>query len=336
MAAKAIEDADPHSSVTFVHLACSGADTLALTHPYIGQELTGTTAENCATSVNGKNACPNIAKPHTCFWGVCFPLLPPQIDEIARLLCPVHLGSDSNGNIPYGNERCPDGAGGRSIDFLIVSIGANNIGFGDIVKGCAALQNCHLRHTHNAWPDSLNDAVRAIQGVEVRIDGLTQTYATLGYSIERTLPVKRTSVVITEYFDPTRDDSGNYCDPALRNTQEVAESELGGWWPRAWRDVVDQVVDFDGLTTGELIWAYNNVLVPMNEKIKAAANQQQWKFAGGIQSAFRRHGVCANGNWVNGLTGSSERQGNLEGAMHPNMLGHEAYRDAIVRAISSH
>src|SRR5690606_2195710 len=83
-AARLIEDADPHSVVTFLHLACSGANTpRGLTGSYGGMEAG--------------------------------PTLRPQIPEIARF------------------------AGGREIDAVVMSVGANGLEFGRVVKSCLNL-----------------------------------------------------------------------------------------------------------------------------------------------------------------------------------------------------
>jgi lysophospholipase L1-like esterase len=100
-AALALERSDPHSSVTFISLACSGAgvDT-GLLNPYFGQEpfIPGTRQ--------------------------LLPRLPSQIDEARRLACP------SLPTLLVPPAPC------AQVDALLVNAGANDVGFGELVEAC--------------------------------------------------------------------------------------------------------------------------------------------------------------------------------------------------------
>ena len=100
-AAIAIERADPHTSVTFLSYACSGASVLnGLLGNYDGIE-----------PPDG---------PHL--------PLPPQISAVALALCP---GKGTT-------TTCPDRSSQRPIDALLISIGGNDLGFADIVLSLVA------------------------------------------------------------------------------------------------------------------------------------------------------------------------------------------------------
>jgi hypothetical protein len=104
-AALQMEKADPHTSVTFLSLACSGAKIAqhpgdprfkgGLLDPYDG-----------------------IAPPK----GPHEPL-PAQIDELARLLCPPGVAPCAPGQL-------------RRIDALLITVGANDLHFGHVVDRC--------------------------------------------------------------------------------------------------------------------------------------------------------------------------------------------------------
>jgi len=291
LAAWSLERIDPHTSVTFLHLARSGAT--------IGQALG-------------------------------------QLADVTELLCPKQ----------HDRGRCFDSSTGqpvpiRHIDAVLLNVGANDIGFDSLVKGCAALQNCQHRVVFDKdfirqYPDSkINDWIRIIQNVGARLAELPQKYAQLNDYISQSFSVSQ--IYITEYFDPTRDEHGNFCNPALQNSKKYAPEATGDpWWEIDAVDDAYSTLDFDeGINSRELEWAYDNVIVPLNEAVKKAARDNHWIHVSGLQEAFRYHGVCAGSDkWVVGLKASDDAQGNLQGTMHPNFFGQTAYQTALVDAIT--
>src|SRR5206468_12102716 len=107
LAAKAIEKADPHTSVTFVSVACSGATIANLLGEYNGREF-----------------------------GPADRPLPAQIEQVRRLLCPSANSRDCLGPFPHAELR--------HIDALLINVGGNDVGFGDMIEECGAPGNsCH-------------------------------------------------------------------------------------------------------------------------------------------------------------------------------------------------
>lgn len=99
LAAREIEDRDPRSSVTFLNVACSGAETKHVwSEPYEGQYARG---EAWDTGTK-----------------------PVQAEHIAELLC-------------GRSERWCTGEGERDIDALFLSIGINDLGFGGVIEDCS-------------------------------------------------------------------------------------------------------------------------------------------------------------------------------------------------------
>lgn len=236
--ARMVERRDPRTSVTFVHLACSGASIArGLLGPYGG--------------IN-----PGI-------------LHRPQVKAMTTL------------------------AQGREIDAVIVSIGVNDLGFADLVKHCVAYPNCPAR----AFP-SLTSPTTLDEVMQQRLAALTATgglYDRLSRAFkEAGIPARR--VVITEYFDSTKDEHGRTCDPLIST----------------------------GLTAfdrAEAEWAAGRVLIPLNEAVRAAAQKHGWRLVTGSQEGFRRHGYCSQDPWIVGLTESLASQGDANGTLHSTTRG---------------
>jgi hypothetical protein len=102
-------------------------------------------------------------------------------------------------------------------------------------------------------------------------------------------------VVISTYFDPTTDVDGTDC------------RILGGVKP------------------GESRWARENVLVPLNQRVEAAAAEHGWNVVPGVAETFRGHGLCAGkARWVRAFG-----EGGVAGTLHPNEEGHRQIAAAI-------
>ena len=58
-------------------------------------------------------------------------------------------------------------------------------------------------------------------------------------------------------------------------------------------------------------------------KQKQICNKFQWTYIDGIKDLFKNHGYCAgNQSWFVFINSSRENQGDVNGAIHPNELGH--------------
>lgn len=161
-AAKRLEDRDPHSAVTFVHLACSGATVASgLIGPYGGIDPSAGTT------------------------------LAPQI-EVAEQI-----------------------ASTRPIDALIVSVGANDVQFSEIVKRCLQQTECHADR-----PGSASSLFRE------RMATLPQQYDNLAQALSGIVSPR--AVFLTNYFDPTWDSNGKFCG----NVAEGIEQSEWSWASR--------------------------------------------------------------------------------------------------------
>jgi PKD repeat protein len=291
-AAVEIEEADPHTSVTLVHLSCSGATiNQGLIGPYAGVE----------------NPTPQD--------------IPPQIDQAAALTA------------------------GRQIDALVISIGGNDVKFSSIIKSCIKEEPCYeppfapdpasqqivdafcsplsggpaliapdLQHPFNRCTDFFNSLPtgHASEFFEGGISELPGLYEKLESAIREELPnLPAGRVYLTEYPDATHDDAGNLCayDP---------HAPLAG-----------QLANLPGVTQPEMEWANTVVESGLRQAMRTAAAVNGWNFVDGIFDAFATHGYCANEHWLVRLTETFGVQGNVDGAVHPNVYGHTVYRDRI-------
>jgi len=306
-AAQRIEDADPHTSVTFVHLACSGGRIYrALLEPYLGIEEDGDP-------------------------------FPPQIDRVAEL------------------------ADEHEIDALFVSIGGNDINFANVVEACILGEVCH---EDGAVPDPTlveaasavcslagsfgsecsdylddlvadDDALDArtmfdihskaedVNGQDIRQDGLDDlpsNYRDLAQAIVGTLGMDPAGVYLTEIPDVTRDEHGQTC----------------GWpttFPSSPSDLLRAAIqELPGVTQTEMQWASEHVLTQLRAAMQAAADEHSWRFVEGVNARFEGHGYCAAEPWLVRLQNTFQIQGGKDGALHPNVAGHDAYAAAIVDA----
>jgi lysophospholipase L1-like esterase len=248
------------ASVTFVHVACSGA------------------------SIDD-----GILTPSSGFLGL--DKIPSQINQVVTL------------------------ANGRPIDAVIVSAGANDLGFGTIVTFCVMHPNCAAEHASDMDPvleselGTLPAAASAMtlgQAVTALLANLPNDYARLYAALSGTLHVEPSHVFITQYFDPTRDSSGAFC------------ATVAG-----------------GISGPDVSWAYYHVVVPMNAAVATAAAKYGWTFVNGVQAAFRTHGYCSSDSWIVSLSQSASVELSPAGDMHPNHAGHQAIADLVEPPLTS-
>ena len=261
LAAARVEKADPHTSVTFVHLACSGGTIQAgLIGPYKGA---------------APDANPRKPKPE-------------QVKELERLLV----------------RREPDA--------VFLSVGGNDIGFSDIIKGCVIYPHC---------PSGPGSPGRAFAKA---IKALPGEYADLADELNKVVPASR--VRITKYPDATRHDSGVFC--GQRGTKQLLWDT-----PLVGGNRLLQITSF------EATWASETVLRKLNEAISRAAEKYGWRAIGGHLKPFKKHGYCARDHWLVQFDEAKRLQEAVPdgrptanaspGTLHPNAAGQRAYAKAM-------
>jgi hypothetical protein len=234
-AALAIEQADPHTSVTFVDATVSGDPT----DPKMSNPL--------ATN-------PGLVGPAG------------QLDQVKGVI------------------------GNRKIDALLVTTGADDIGFSDII---ARLVTAGGPWTFNNVVDSIDkirhDVNTGVSGSwsHISLEQLPGLYDELDSAIRAKLAVPEDHVFMTEYFDPTtHNSSGQFVGGALN----------------------DMFPGFQ-VTAAGMAFGHNEVEVPLNNAIHAAAAKHGWHLVDGIAAAFLGHGFMDGDHWVNTDEESRVREG---------------------------
>jgi hypothetical protein len=207
------------------------------------------------------------------------PLLPSQLDAMDTLV------------------------GNREIDAVLLSVGANDLGFRAIVMGCFLQRNCHS-------PTARGSMKQLFDG---RIPNIPSAYDALGLVMRSPrYAITAARVYITEYHDPTRDDRGDFCH------EEILEESFS--------------IPFLGITGAEAQWASTEMLKRLNAEVEAAANRNGWHFIGkdfsglaNLGDAFLVQGYCSPLRKVVQLRESLINQGNADGTLHPNAEGHLSY-----------
>jgi hypothetical protein len=302
-AARLLEEGDPHTSVTFVHLACSGARVhTGLLGEYLGIEEDG-------------------------------PPLAPQIDrvreladghEIDALLISIG-GNDVNfanvvescilGERCYENPAAPDPT--LQVMIAVVCLVAE-----PFTDDCTDYLNSLLFQPDALDAKTLFDlhaSAQDVNGQDIREDGnddLPDNYFALARDIVQSLRMNPARVYLTEYPDVTHNEFGQYC----------------GWpTPPTPASVFRQL---PGVSQPEMLWADTYVSAQLRATMQTAANQHGWRLVAGISDRFRLHGYCSTNNWLVRLHNSFLIQGDANGIAHPNVAGHAAYAAEIANAIA--
>jgi PKD repeat protein len=308
-AAQMIEEADPHTSVTFVHVACSGGRIYeALLEQYDG----------------------------IVFWPEDEPLRA-QIPRVAELAGDHEIdalfvsigGNDINFSTVV--EACVLGKdchlGSPTIDPLLESTASLACGFtGSFEDECKSyldpdvidVDSLDARTIFNIgskaeYDDEGNDLGRD------GLDDLPRNYDALAEAIVDSLGMDPARVYLTEIPDVTRDEFGDLC---------AWPTELPGYLETL-RIAAQQV---PGVTETEMEWASAYVLTELRAAMQAAANKHDWQFVDGVDARFAGHGYCSDLAWLTRLQNTYQFQGDQNGALHPNRVGYGAYADAIFEA----
>ena len=316
-AAQMIEDADRHSSVTFVHLPCSGGRIhKALLGPYEGIE----------PIEDG-------------------PDVRPQIEHVAELAGEHQIDalfvSIGGNDINFANvvEACilgePCHLGDPMADPLFFGAASRVCGLaGSAEAECLAyldreaidpetLDAQHIFDIHSKTEDCIESETEdCVDGEDPRQDGiddLPDNYDDLAEEIVSLLDVNPGQVYLAEIPDVTRDEQGQTCGWP---TETPGPSEL----------LRAAIQELPGVTQPEMEWAREHVLTQLRDAMRASADEHGWQFVEGVDSRFVGHGYCAAEPWVVRLQNTFQIQGDKNGALHPNLPGHGAYAAALFDA----
>jgi hypothetical protein len=326
-----LEYSDPHTSVTFISFACSGATifTPAWDPKVISWIPPFPPSFDLSPDPNKYRGTGILGSYIGNDWGDYnqATFIPPQIVQLQAALNP------------------PEGKTARQFDALIISAGGNDLHFGDIGMTCLFDGSC--------WPDALvweNPTLRVNMELLVNraltpfADGgspysLPDAFAALhdhiaGNEIKQipALDPQPNQVYITQYADQTRNNNGGYC----RMLDDV-------FWP----------LDL-AATPDESQALANAALNGLNQAILDAADLYGWQYVDGITTYEdpvtgvstpgpfvvgpdgRGHGYCASDNWIVRADESEKIQGPwplrfaTKGTLHPNLKGIQVLKDRLL------
>ncbi|HXC50919.1 MAG TPA: Ig-like domain-containing protein [Candidatus Limnocylindrales bacterium] len=203
----------------------------------------------------------------------------------------------------------------RKVDTLIAAGGINDVRFSDLVGVCILEDLCHLQPvgTGGVQLDQqfANDLENVAPGWEKLGDQLD------GYGIQVAPHMK----LALEYPGFFQTDSGLQCPELFTDI-----TALGKW-------------DFDEIGVAEAVWAPS-----LNTAVQLGSGGAGFDFVGGIDAAFKKHGMCANDRFINTATDALNTQGDengnvanpfhtqssTTGTAHPNRKGYAAVAAKIL------
>ncbi|MFN2378358.1 MAG: Ig-like domain-containing protein [Candidatus Binatia bacterium] len=291
---------DPHSTVTFLNFACSGA-TLKHWEPgqgvgildrYAGIEPTAAAAEY------GDN--------DPTFY------LPSQVDQLS-----VALRTEWPNNFV---------AEPRKVDMLFTTGGINDVRFAKLALACVLLEECH--NVTTSLFDAEANAVRFVfDDLAARIpEGYVELRDAL---VDEGIDVKETFVM--QYPGAFESDDGSQCQvmledvlppdsvwnlvlnpligPAVLTTTVLGpflEYEIGVNFPTVLVNALTGDLEW---SPDEIDWMVDNAMPTLDQALRDGAQAAGFTFIDGIQQAFAKHGYCANDNWIRRADEASFVQG---------------------------
>ena len=340
-AALAIEQSDPHSSVTFLSFACSGAtvETPEWEQPLL--EAIGDLVSSAGLVIGPVGQAFGFDASEPDGEGVLAPYrgaeVPPGsiFDPNNGLL--AYLDSTPN-YVPAQIDQVMNAVGSRRIDALIISGGGNDIGFGYVAEACLLTRNCPSLAVVQLSPGpnyySLSQAVSTSLGeLPGKYHDLANAIAGLNIASNPTTGLP--NIYITQYPDLERDDNGNYCQTML-----------------------DDVFGLLHVYASDVQWTGNSVFTPLNQAVQAAAEANNWHFVDHVADNFisdasgHGHGYCASDPWIRRAAVAAAIQGPpgvpgfgfpvaytnnttaTKGTLHPNARGQQEVAARLLAAIT--
>jgi lysophospholipase L1-like esterase len=257
---------NPHSAVTFLGYACSGAA--------VDEGILGPQEHVEYVSRNGQVQAVSGSSKDT------------QMRWLLREICAVKPERTD------GFWTCPGGQYRRPVDLLFLSIGGNDIGFSSLVSWATLRDN-----TTSKLAKYFGATVSPKQFAANMKDNLPGDYARLAKAIELAVPLRdgavgfdSSRVVLTAYPDILEDERGQVCAAGNEGEDEdlyPANQSLDVW--SSWLVV-----------TPRKLQAAHDQLEALHRRMGDLAEDHGWQFAGRAYEdrPFRGHGFCARNGAV--------------------------------------
>ncbi len=204
-----------------------------------------------------------------------------QLRWLLRELCKVKPDKDD------GVWRCPDGQFRRGVDFLLLSVGGNDIGFSNLVTWSTLRDN-----TTSAIASFFGATVSAEDFSRNMRDYLPGAYAKLAKALEVALPLGNPAlgfdasrIVLSSYPDILEDEQERVCTAGPEGEDEdlhAANQSLDFW--SSWL-----------VATPVKLKAAHAQLEKLHRRMGELAEDNGWLFAGRgyADRTFGGHGFCA-------------------------------------------
>lgn len=288
LAALALERADPRTSVTFVHLAYSGARIVG-SDSYLISEDGKAQLDHVKRLVGDREIdalLVSIGGNDTGFASIIESLVMSDVQICGRLQTLVEtqcsLILERTGLLPALRGPACAAIAGRFDSLCQDALG--RVSFVPKVE-----HEDLLREGLAKLRDKLDGEGNVLE--EGRFTQLAR-YLRRAEKFPDLLPSR---LYFTEYPNMTEGDDGNLCPPLLTVTAED------------WR------------------WVRDTMTVDLNTTIREEVTNQGWNFIGGIFDGFHGHGYCASDHWVVHPAESILIQGDFKGTAHPTAAGHVLY-----------
>jgi len=244
---------DPHRAVTFIGVACSGAEvTAGLFLRYKGHEWVPNPPELSQISAIAEAQC---GRSEATLWDL------PEAYHINGAI------PDLQGGLVL--KRCaPERS--RKIDLVLVSIGGNDIGFARLVANAILADETNLRRL-GGWFGQVHGKAEALKALQQ----LDDRYKSLNRAMHNILHVpwgETDRVILTAYPGMALLDDGRTVCPDGRAGMEV---------------LPDFKLSASKALEGE------DVATRLNSAMRAAAKTHGWTFAEAHRAQFLGRGICA-------------------------------------------
>jgi hypothetical protein len=259
---------NPQTAVTFLGYSCSGAA--------IDEGLLGPQEYVYYVSTMGEGGGPPQVKP------VYGSKKDTQLRWLLSELCAVKPERDD------GLWTCPDNQYRRNVDFLLLSVGGNDIGFTQLVTWATLRDN-----TTTKIAKFFGATVSPKEFASNMKDNLPEAYARLARAIEKAVPMRAeggiydpSRVVLTAYPDILEDETGSVCAAGDEEGEDeesyAANLSLDLWqgWLVARKEKLERA---------------HEQLAALHDRMGELAGDHGWTFAARAygDKPFRGHGFCA-------------------------------------------
>ena len=303
VAVAALQNAFPDLDVDWQSVACSGAAIVASGH------LDGSTPANKGGILRGYDGVDNLSKR-----GI-------GSDKLSPAVYPSQIGQLNT--IIAGRPAGPR----RAIDALVMDLGGNDVGFGDIIADCTNIfpfkSDCDTDTAVAAFvTGGLNKlSPTSGNGLYDRLNASLHDSPLSGTG-DPALHTTPQATFLTAAPNPLLPATGSFCDRTPKGGPE------------------------ENVTAAESAWVTSHVADQLNAAMQRESTQHDWTFVDDYLGDFVGHAICtaSPNNFVNTNLQALRREGRLDGLppfvnvsagiVHPNVAGYQDMGSTLFAAMA--